>query len=351
MKKFLIIVLAVLLSFTACTNRTPIWILPPGVLYPDNEPEPEPCKHLVLTDVEEYFDGENHYPKTGVCVECGESVTRDAIGIANADDLMLLASDINTKENIGCTDVDILADIDMAGKDWTPIIIGKENDSIKVLTIDGNDHTISNLKTIDESGSMTGIGFIGEIWNTGVTVEVKNLSIEKAEFLGTKDDTGCVGGFAGYVEAAPSITFTNCHLKSSKITSGEFAGGIYAWAAANAESTITIEGCSVDDCTLSSDGSVGGIVGHASASGKTTLTIKSSSVINSEITCTELLRTNKAGNIIGTVNCAKTSLVNASYAGNVVKSSFADIDRYVGRLEFANTGSLSIDGRDITVAE
>ena len=351
MKKFLIIVLAVLMSLTACTNRTPIWILPPGVLYPDNEPEPEPCKHLVLTDVEEYFDGENHYPKTGVCAECGESVTRDAIGIANADDLMLLASDINTKENIGCTDVDILADIDMSGKEWTPIIIGNGNDSIKVLTIDGNDHTISNLKTIDESGSMTGIGFIGEIWNVGVTVEVKNLTIENAEFLGTKDGTGCVGGFAGYVEAAPSISFTNCHLKSSKITSGEYAGGIYAWASANAESTITIDGCAVeDDCTFSSDGSVGGLVGHASANVNITLNISDSSVTNSSITCTESYSTDKAGNIIGTVNCATAALSNVDYEGNTVISAGENITRYVGRLAFAG-GSLSIDGRGITVAE
>ena len=44
MKKFLIIVLAVLLSFTACTNRTPIWILPPGAFYPEKEPEPDPTE-------------------------------------------------------------------------------------------------------------------------------------------------------------------------------------------------------------------------------------------------------------------------------------------------------------------
>ena len=44
MKKCLIIVLAVLLSFTACTNRTPIWILPPGAFYPEKEPEPDPTE-------------------------------------------------------------------------------------------------------------------------------------------------------------------------------------------------------------------------------------------------------------------------------------------------------------------
>lgn len=44
MKKFLIIVLAVLMSLTACTNRTPIWILPPGAFYPEKEPEPDPTE-------------------------------------------------------------------------------------------------------------------------------------------------------------------------------------------------------------------------------------------------------------------------------------------------------------------
>lgn len=351
MKKIVLIVLAVLLSLTACTNRTPIWILPPGVLYPDKDPEPEPCLHSEL-EATDWFDDEHHYPSAGTCTVCGETVTRDAIGIADADDLIQLAADINAKEDIGSANVDILDDIDMSGKEWTPIIIGKENGSIKVLTIDGNNHTINGLKTTDSDDSITGVGFIGEIWNTGVTVVVQNLTISDAEFTdNTNSDTGYVGGFAGYVEGAPSISFINCHLKSSKITSGEFAGGIYAWGSANAEATINIEGCTVDNCNLSSDGSVGGIVGHASANSNVTLNISLSSVTNSEITCTELLRTNKAGNIIGTVNCAKTALTKVSYIGNTVKSSFMTVDRCVGRLEFADGGSLSIDGRNVTEAE
>lgn len=341
MKKFLIIVLAVLLSFTACTNRTPIWILPPGVLYPDNEPEPEPCKHLVLTVVEEYFDANKHYPKTGVCEECGVSVTRDAIGIANADDLMNLASDINNKDNIGCTDVDILENIDMSGKEWTPIIIGNGNDSIKVLTIDGKNHTISNLSfTKSEDDTVVGAGFIGEIRGNDTTVVVKNLTILAAEFTDTTTNTSYqyAAGFVGYIDGGPTISLINCHLKTSCITSGYYAGGIYGWSGPNVSSSYNIENCTVDYCTIEGGSSVGGIVGHAS-NNFVTLKITSNVVTNSSITSTSN-DTNKAGNIIGTINYSDVTLEDVHYSHNNVISGETSINRYVGRMA---GGSLTID--------
>ena len=349
MKKFLIIVLAVLMSLTACTNRTPIWILPPGVLYPDNEPEPEPCKHLVLTVVEEYFDANKHYPKTGVCTECGESFTRESIGIANADELMQLASDINAKENIGSAAVDILDDIDMSEKDWTPIIIGNGNDSIKILTIDGKNHTISNLSfTKSEDDTVVGAGFIGEI-RLGVTkVEVKNLTIFNATFTDTtkSSQNQYVAGFVSYIDSGPLVSFENCHLKSSKLYSGKYAGGIYGWAGPNEASSYTIKNCTVDDCTFEAGGSVGGLVGHASASDDpVTLTITLSKVVNSSITCSASDDI-KAGNIIGTINTAKVILNDVDYANNEVTSGGTPINRYIGRLAFKEgLGSLEIDGK------
>ena len=82
------------MSLTACTNRTPIWILPPGVLYPDNEPEPEPCKHLEL-EATDWFDDGQHYPSAGKCKSCGESVTRTSIKIGTAEELATLGEDLS----------------------------------------------------------------------------------------------------------------------------------------------------------------------------------------------------------------------------------------------------------------
>ncbi|MBO8436216.1 MAG: hypothetical protein IAA97_04485 [Spirochaetes bacterium] len=345
MKKLFLFVLAILLCFTSCNNRTPDWILPPDIIHPDDDSEP--CRHLDL-EATDWFDAEHHYPKTGVCVECGETVTRNAIGISDADDLMQLASDINAIKDIGCTDVEILNDIDMTDKKWIPIIIA--NGFSENLTINGNDYTIRNLKTTSTDPDSR-VGFFGELANTSMNLVVKNLTLN-AEFTGGSGDLVMVGGFAGYIISANSVDFVNCHLESSMIVSDEYAGGIYAWAGASVETTINIDGCSVNYCSISSGGSVGGIVGHASANPNTTLNIRNSSVENSSITCTETGSTDKAGNIIGTVNCAKTSLNNVSYKENTVVSDGVTTTRCVGRLAFANGGSLSIDGRNnITVAE
>ena len=74
----LLVLLAALLVITACDPKT----------------EPEECLHPVLEDVSAYFDAENHYPKTGVCKDCGETITREAITIGTAEDLMQLGKDI-----------------------------------------------------------------------------------------------------------------------------------------------------------------------------------------------------------------------------------------------------------------
>ena len=336
MKKVSIILLSLMLiiAMTAC----------------DPKMEQKSCIHVIETEnATAYFDEAKKYPSAGICSKCGETVTLEGISVSTSDELLAVAADINSKTSIGTDLINIANDIDMTDETWTPFIIGKETDSIKTLTIDGNGYTISHLKTEDSDGSLTGIGFIGEIWNTGVNLEVQNLTLANANF--TANTSSYVGGFAGYVESAPSVKFINCHLEKSIINSQDYAGGIYAWGSANAESTVLIENCTIHVCEISAEGSVGGIVGHASANSNVTLLIKNSSVTDSEIECTELLRQDKAGNIIGTVNCAKTEITNVTFTGNTVKSFGKEIDRYVGRTSFADGGSLTIDGRNVTEAE
>lgn len=367
MKRLLVLLLAslMLFAFVACDDNTPD---PPAAEEPTPTPEnpdkpnpdnpdpdvPEVCVHAKLIDtlITEYFDAGEHYPKSGVCAACGETVTRDAIAISTANELMQLAKDINSHYDIGCSDVSIINDIDMSENEWIPLIIGYTNESIKTLSIDGQEHIISNLNVTDEDGTMTGVGLIGEIWGFDVSVEVKNLTLESANFTDqTASQSGyiMVGGFAGYIDASSSIRFINCHLSKSRLNSGDYAGGIYGWSAGNADLQITIDGCSVDGCNMQAGGSVGGLVGHASSSTYVTLDILDSSVTGSTIKCTDD-STEKAGNIIGTVNVAKTTISNVDFNDNEVSSSTAEnIDRYVGRLAFTEKGgSLTIDGKPVT---
>lgn len=257
--------------------------------------------------------------------------------------LLAVAADINSKTSIGTALVNIANDIDMADKTWTPFIIGKETDSIKTFTIDGNGYTISHLKAEDAAKSLAGVGFIGEIRSNEANVEVRNLTVDSANFSDMSDySTACAGGIAGYIDGGPSVKFINCHVTGSMIKSGKFAGGIFAWNGTNVKTTILVDGCTVEGSEISGTlGSSGGIVGHACASSTDTLNIKDSSVTGTKISGVY------KGNIIGTVNAGTVSIENTKYHDNTSVNN----DRYVGRVAFGETGSLTIDGVKVTEAQ
>ena len=362
MKKFLIIVLAVLMSLTACTNRTPIWILPPGVLYPDNEPEPEPCKHLELEATAWFdFDAEKHYPSAGKCKSCGESVTRTSIEIGTAKELATLGEDLSKFYDIGCYEISIIDDIDMSTeKEWPYIYLdgSKVPYNKKGFVINGNGHSIENLRINKESVDFTaedapsGIGFISQIWSD-VTLEINELTLVKAKIIankGSKLKPG-LGGFVGYIDSSASVKFNDCHIINSTISGGHWAGGIYGWASGYdivgdgpVLTTIDINNCSVENTTISSeDASVGGIIGHAGANLNTKVNVYGSSVTG----CTIISEggDNKIGNILGTNNQATTTMTGISCNDNTLNGIASD--KIYGRLE--GSGTLTIEGVEQTV--
>ena len=363
MKKFLIIVLAVLLSFTACTNRTPIWILPPDVLYPDNEPEPEPCKHLELEATAWFdFDAEKHYPSAGKCKSCGESITRTSIEIGTAEELATLGEDLSKFYDIGCYTISIIDDIDMATeKEWPYIYLDGSKDPYnkKGFVINGNGHSIEHLRINKESVDFTaedapsGIGFISQIWSD-VTLEINELTLVEAKIIANKGSNlkPGLGGFVGYIDSSASVKFNDCHIINSTISGGHWAGGIYGWASGYDKvgdgpvlTTIDISNCSVENTTISSeDASVGGILGHAGANPNTNVYVSDSSVIG--CTFTSIGGKEKTGILLGTNNQATTVMTNITYSDNTLNGT--DPDKLYGRLLYAGTGSLTINGTSFT---
>lgn len=362
MKKFLIIVLAVLLSFTACTNRTPIWILPPGVLYPDNEPAPEPCKHLEL-EATDWFDDGQHYPSAGKCKSCGESVTRTSIKIGTAEELATLGEDLSKLYDIGCYEISITDDIDMTDKDWPYIYLDGSKDPYnkKGFVINGNGHSIENLKingnelTIDD---IRGVGFISRIWST-VTLEINDLTLIHANISASAAYDGpSLGGFIGWVEATESVKLNDCHVIESIFDGGHRAGGIYGYAAGwDVENDgpvltkIDISNCSVEYTEFESrNASIGGIIGHAGGNKNTIVNVLDSSVTGCTIISKENNGVIKAGNVLGTNGVGDTVLKNVTFENNNVKSDGIDVDKAYGRLEFGtnNDGSLTIDDVQIS---
>lgn len=355
MKKCLIIVLAVLMSLTACTNRIPIWILPPGVLYPDNEPEPEPCKHLEL-EATAWFDAEKHYPSTGKCKSCGEVVTRTSIEIGTAEELATLGEDLSKFYDIGCYEISIIDDIDMSTeKEWPYINLdgSKVPYNKKDFVINGNGHSIKNLSTGDNATTQNS-GFIANIWSA-VTLEINNLTLIKATVTADSGSSNGVGGFIGYMQATESVKLNKCRVIDSTISGGHWTGGIYGYGAGYSGADgpvatyIEISDCSVEGTTISSrDASTGGVMGHAGGDKDTFITVKNTNVNGCTITSTENGTVIKAGHVMGTNGVGKTTLEKVTFDNNTVTSDDTPVSREYGRLAFAGDGSLTIDGKEIT---
>lgn len=348
MKKISIILLSLMLiiSMTAC----------------DPKMEQKSCIHVIETEnATAYFDEAKKYPSAGICSKCGETVTLEGISVSTPDDLMSIASDIDSSISIGTNLINIANDIDMADKTWdAPFLSGYEG--AKTFIIDGNGYKISNLKS-GSTDSPESQGLIGRIWSNA-TLEIRNLTLEDPQIIaGEGNDKGPgIGGFVGYIEASPSVKFTNCHINGGNIGSGHWAGGFYGYAAGyDVEgngpvlSVINIDGCSVDGVTITgTDASVGGIMGHAGGNPNTEINVSNTSVTNCTITTTGA---NKAGNILGTNNVATTTLTNVTYSGNTVKAANVENKKAYGRLAFVEnkdgsiSGSLTIDGKPITEAK
>lgn len=382
MKRLLVLLLAslMLFAFVACDDNTPD---PPAAEEPtptpekpdkpnpDNPQEPETpaeCVHAQLENVTAWFDENHCYPKSGVCAACGETVTRDAIAISTADELMQLAThmDKETAYDLGCYTISILADIDMSGKDWTsPELNGSRvPHNGKDFIINGNGHTISNLAA-GSAESMDPQGFIGSMWSS-VTLKINDLTLEKASITaipgdGSKDGPG-IGGFVGYIDSSALIEITNCTLVDSKITGGHWAGGIYGYAAGYdveddgpVHTRINISDCTVDTVAIKGDDtSVGGVMGHAGGNKDTTITVTDTVVTNCTIETVNTGDSIKAGSVLGTNGVGDVTLTNVTAPGTTVANNDESNDKPYGRLAFVKnddgswTGSLTIDGTKIT---
>ena len=377
MKRLLVLLLAslMLFAFVACDDNTPD---PPAAEEPTPTPEnpdkpnpdnpdpdvPEVCVHakLIDTSITEYFDAGEHYPKSGICASCGEEVTRDAISISTADELMTLAEDMDkeTAYDLGCYTISILADIDMTGENWpSPELNGySAPHNNKDFVINGNGHTISNL-TAGDNETTEAQGFIGSMWSD-VTLEINDLTLENAQITANKGNGAGpgIGGFVGNIDSSPSVKISGCSLLNSKITGGHWAGGIYGYASGYdkvnngpVHTSINISDCTVDTVAIKGDDtSVGGVMGHAGGNKDTTITVTDTTVTGCTITTENTGGSIKAGSVLGTNGVGDVTLTGVTETDNKVTNNGVSNDRYYGRLEFGenNDGSLTIDGEPVT---
>lgn len=264
--------------------------------------------------------------------------------VTSADGLMNIAKLVNG----GKSDINITldTDIDLTGKDWTPI--GTDYDNSYKGTFDGGGHTITGLTftTNDEYA-----GLFGRLNRAGT---VKNVVMEGVQITSNQIDGGSIGGVVG----SSWGTIENCSV------SGSVSGTVYVGGVVGAQIGGSITGCS-SSATVKGTVDVGGVAGQTNSSATLTACYATGNVT---------IEINPAKNIAGgsLVGMNAGSSLLACYAtGNVTSTGSSTGKVHIGGFLGNNyttvtagywknnheqgigynresTGATKVDGTDVT---
>ena len=189
----------------------------------------------------------------GYTIESNGSYT-----VYNADGLLNVAELVNG----GKTDINITLDknIDLTGKDWTPI--GTSVDNSYKGTFDGGGHTITGL-TFTTNDKYAGL--FGWLNKAGT---VKNVVMEGVQITSNQIYGGSIGGVVGYSWG----TIENCSV------SGSVSGTVYVGGVVGAQIDGSITGCS-SSATVKGTTDVGGVAGQTNSSATLTACYATGNVI------------------------------------------------------------------------
>ena len=189
----------------------------------------------------------------GYTIESNGSYT-----VTSADGLMNIAKLVNG----GKTDINITlnTDIDLTGKDWTPI--GTDYDNSYKGTFDGGGHTITGL-TFTTNDKYAGL--FGWLNKAGT---VKNVVMEGVQITSNQIYGGSIGGVVG----SGWGTIENCSV------SGSVSGTVYVGGVVGVQIGGSITGCS-SSATVKGTVDVGGVAGQTNSSATLTACYATGNVI------------------------------------------------------------------------
>ena len=189
----------------------------------------------------------------GYTIESNGSYT-----VTSADGLMNVAELVNG----GKSDINITldTDIDLTGKDWTPI--GTDYDNSYKGTFDGGGHTITGL-TFTTNDKYAGL--FGYLNRAGT---VKNVVMKDVQITNNRSWSAFAGGVAGYSWG----TIENCSV------SGSVSGTVYVGGVVGAQIDGSITGCS-SSATVKGMVDVGGVAGQTNSSATLTACYATGNVI------------------------------------------------------------------------
>ena len=275
----------------------------------------------------------------GYTIESNGSYT-----VYNADGLMNIAELVNG----GKSDINITLDknIDLTGKDWTPI--GTDYDNSYKGTFDGGGHTITGLTftTNDEYA-----GLFGWLNRAGT---VKNVVMEGVQITSNQIYGGSIGGVVGYSWG----TIENCSV------SGSVSGTVYVGGVVGAQIDGSITGCS-SSATVKGTVDVGGVAGQTNSSATLTACYATGNVIIEMAPAKNIA----GGSLVG-MN-AGSSLLACYATGNVTSTGsstgYVHIGGFLGNnyttvtagywknnheqgigYNRESTGATKVDGTDVT---
>ena len=159
--------------------------------------------------------------------------------VYNADGLLAWNEAAQKDGSINCT---LNADIDLTGKDWTPI--GTSSGNSYTGTFDGGGHTITGL-TVTTNDQF--VGLFGYLNSAGT---VKNVVMEGIQIT-SNHMFGCTGGVVGYSWG----TIENCSV------SGSVSGTMCVGGVVGTQWVGSITGCS-SSATVKGTVDVGGVAGQ-----------------------------------------------------------------------------------------
>lgn len=230
--------------------------------------------------------------------------------ISDSADLAGLAKLVNAGNNFSGKTIKLGADIDLGGKEWTPI--GTDSKPFKG-TFDGakednGNYTISNLYINKGFSNTVANSYVGLFGLTNSPAVIKNVDFENVDiqgglYVGTvvgygftgKEISNChvsgkieidgwwyIGGIGGngYVNKVDGCSVTGEEGSYIKGNDGSYVGGIWGY---RGEGNMTIPNCSVANVAISGVDRVGGISGIAHYGN----TIKDCTISSSTITTTK----------------------------------------------------------------
>ena len=222
--------------------------------------------------------------------------------VYNADGLLAWNEAAQKDRSINCT---LTADINLTGKDWTPI--GTNFYNSYTGTFDGGGHTIMGLTVT------TNYQYVGLFGRLGKAGTVKNVVMDGIQIT-CNHRLGYAGGVAGFSWGG---TIENCSV------SGSVSGTICAGGVVGIQWEASITGCS-SSATVKGTSYVGGVAGETNA-GATMAACYATGNVTIEIDPIDNIR---GGGLVG-FNAGSSVL--ACYAtGNVTSTGSGTGNVYIG---------------------